>query len=87
MEMYSYTLIAPLKRTENQFLGTYYTMAAEVKELFEGKWKLYKNENYDKYLDNCGKSNFVRYIFFVGKITATCGDQTRDLLMLVTFKR
>ena len=29
-------------------------MTAEIKENFEGKWKLNRNENYEKYLEASG---------------------------------
>ena len=32
-----------------------YNMAAEIKAQFEGKWKIYKQENYEAYLDASGK--------------------------------
>ena len=30
-------------------------MASEVKQQMEGKWTVYKSENYEKYLDALGK--------------------------------
>ena len=33
-----------------------YTMAAEIKQQLTGKWKQYKRENYDAYLETTSKS-------------------------------
>ena len=34
-------------------------MSAEIKELFEGTWKLDRHENYQNYLDAAGKYIFL----------------------------
>ena len=54
-----------------------FTMAAEIKELMEGKWVVYKMTDFGKYLETLGKIFFLS--FFLSFFLFQCRNGMKEV--------